>query len=156
MAKNNEHIKKFLQDEYKKWLYAHKQYINTKQVNILAQFMPSKNYESKDYNLSSFCVFFHLALVNELTKPENLSRDFGHSECFYLTYCKREVTQYLAANPSVKMARCVKELAINLGVTNVTVTTRGHAIAERVWRRAQASNDDMLAVSEMKKLLQYK
>jgi hypothetical protein len=132
MATINQHIKDFLRDEYLPWAYSHKKFLNNKQINILAQFMPSKSYEIQDYKLSQFCVYFHHALVDAI---ESKTVD---AKCFAHTYCKAQIKMHHASNPhSQHFCRNIKELAESLELTPQAVSLKAHNFIQRVWMTAQ-------------------
>jgi hypothetical protein len=136
MATINQHIKDFLRDEYLPWAYSHKKFLNNKQVNILAQFMPSKSYEMPDYKLSQFCIYFHHALVDAIeSKPVD-------SLCFAHTYCKAQIKMHHAANHfNPSFHRNIKELAESLDITPQAVSLKAHNFIQRVWMTAQNNFD---------------
>lgn len=115
----NQAIRDFCDYDYPRWLYSRSKYAQQLPLNILAQFMPSKSGEERDYPNDPFCAAFHLALMLEI------NRNLNSAICFMYIYFGK-------ARP-----KPIKSLAYDLDISRETVNQWAHKSAENIYRLAQ-------------------
>jgi hypothetical protein len=122
MEKTNQHIKDFCEVEFSNWLASRRHYLTGKQMNVLAQFMPSKASVERDHLNSPLCAAFYLALLLEI------DRDIEKATCFLYVYFPKYKPQTLKAHLHLDMQD---------KVTVQTAIRWAHDTAERIYHLAQ-------------------
>jgi hypothetical protein len=124
MEKINQHIKDFCEVDFTNWLNSRRNYLSGHQMNVLAQFMPSKAAVDRDYANCPLCAAFYMALMLEI------DRDVEKATCFLYVYFPKYKPQTLKSYLHTGMG---DKVAIQ------TAIRWAHDTAERIYHLAQVN-----------------